>query len=220
MRYLAIAVVVACGCLPSEGLVTSQSCIGSHAHRQMSALQEIARISAEAPVQERIAELLEDTAQSAARIETWTELTKAHIGRAEAPPEVMTAAETGAQALYRQEIARRQALKESLPLKIPGGGGKGLSGLLGALAGGGPAALLTTALGVLLKRKSRQARALDDERRRAQAAAREALDVIADAPAEVKTAAGKLPNLLRVYKNRKASEYDSRIMELELDSQA
>jgi hypothetical protein len=211
MRYLALVAVVACGCLQTEGLVVSQACIESHAERQMSALQEIARLSSEAPVAERVAELLEQTAQSSARIQTWAELAQADIGRAEAPPAVMSAAEVGAQALYRQEIKRKQEISERLPLQVPGG--RGLSGWLGALAGGGPAGVLTMALGVLLKRKSRQVA-------RAKAAATEALNVIAGAPAEVKAEASKQPNLLRIYSGRKASEYDSRIMELERTTQA
>ncbi len=222
MRYLIAALVVCAGCFTSEGLRNSQACISDHAERQVAALTEIARLTADNPLSPRMAELLRDSAMSASRVQAWTQLTQEQLGRATAPPEIMTEAEVGAQALYRQEIELRRKLKEMIPFQIPGAGGSssGLGSLGTALAGGGPFALVSTIAGIFLKRKSAQARKLKEEKAVSDAAVAEAMKLIRTSPdPEIRKRAGKEPNLVRRYADAKAEEYQSRIMQIEHGAQ-
>jgi hypothetical protein len=216
MRYL-ILVVACCGCIATEGLKTSQAAIDDHAKRQIKNLTEVARLTSEYPISPRMAELLRETALSSARVQAWTQLTQEHLGRAEAPTDIMTEAEVGAQALYRQQIELRRRLLSAIPFEIPGvGGGGDLSGIGSALAGGGPFALISMVTGLILKRKSRQAKELKDQKAVSDAAVHEAMEIIRTSPdPQIRKRAAKKANLVRVYAEKKQSEYETRAMQLE-----
>lgn len=216
MRRL-IPLFALCGCFASEGLMNSQACIADHAQRQIGNLKEIARMSESYPVSPIMADLLRENAKSAIAVQAWAELAQSHIGRAEAPPKILTDAEVGSQTLYRQEIEARKNWSEALPLKVPGiGGGGEFGGILKMLAGGGPFAAISTALGIMLKRKHKQERQTREQSHVANAAAIEAMNLIRMSPdPQLKKRAANQPNLLRMYSEQKLAEYDTRIMRLE-----
>ena len=87
---------------------------------------------------------------------------------------------------------------------------------MGLLAGGGPFALLSTGLGILLKKKYRAHEKDRQDKKIAKAAAMEAMDLIRTSPdPQIKKRAAKRANLVRVYADRKQDEYETRAMQLE-----
>ncbi len=216
MRYAVIALAV-CGCLRSQGLINAQSCIADHAQRQLKNLEEIARLSAETPMSERMAALIRENAKSAGLVHAWTELTQSDLGRATAAPDIMTSAEVGSQAVYRKEIELRKQLREMLPFDVPGiDSGSDMGGVLGALAGGGPFAIVSTVLGIFLKKKHRQEEVTREQSVIANAAVIEAMNLIRTSPdPQLKKRASEQPNLLRMYADQKMGQYDTRIMRIE-----
>jgi hypothetical protein len=140
-------------------------------------------------------------------MEPWTSLMREDVGRAENAPDIMTNAEIEEQAIYKSRIDMKKALKEAIPLPLSPSGGSGLPWVdYGAKGGLG---LITTVLGVLLKKQMGKTRVAED-------AAKEGMEVIgSSSDPDLKKRAANKPNLRRKYVEQKNSNYELEIKQLE-----
>jgi hypothetical protein len=157
MRKLILIVPLLSGCITWEARREANNCINARAVATLDALQEVARISETEALPDRAIEPIQRAYEAASGIPAWANLVEKDIGRATAPPKIMTNAETARQGVYQTKIDTRNAILDQLPLKMPASGG-GLGGF-GDFAGKGATGLGGLILSVLLAKSKKAERA-------------------------------------------------------------
>jgi hypothetical protein len=202
---LAIGLVIA-GCT-SQSIRVAVESVDQRAQVAADALETVARISQSEGLPPAVIAPIQDAYKAVGGIRPWTTLMRADVGRTEAAPQIMTNAEVEEQAIYKSRIDMKNALKEAIPLPLSPGGGSGLPwadvGTKGVLG------LVTTVLGVLLKKQIGKTRVAED-------AAKEGMEVIgSSSDPDLKKRAANKPNLRRKYVEQKNSNYELEIRQLE-----
>lgn len=199
------------GCfIVAEDRRVSNNCTGKHAARIQTNMTEIARIANAEGLPEPVIELVLDTYESATRVAGWSQLTEADIGRASAPPTIMTTEEIEAQGVYKNDIELKEKIQAAVPI-VGANGGDGIGSLLMTLIGGGGVAAVLKGL-----HGSRgQLKAALGKLSLSEAANADAMDVIAQAPTEIQALAANKAALAAKYGERKEAERARRIAALE-----
>lgn len=200
-RMPSIAVLIMCsGCFCAESRREAAESISARAIATQRALEEVARISEATPLPPAVVEPLKRAHKSVSGIKPWTELMSEDFGRAKNAPMVSTMNEISAQTLYKQRIAMRRALIESLPISPSQGGfsfpwTQGATGLFG---------IVSAIFGV---KRAREAGALKK-------VVQKTLNIIGTSP-EAQKVASEDPDVVRAYADKKNTEYRLRAERLE-----
>jgi hypothetical protein len=206
MRKLILIVPLLAGCITWESRRAANHCINERAIATTDALQEIARISEATPLPPAVVEPIQRAYEASSGIPAWAALVEKDIGRASAPPKIMTNAETARQGVYQTQIDIRNAIEDQIPLKMPGSEGSGLP--WGDFAGKGATGVGGVILSLLLAKSKRAESA-------AKRAVKKGLKLIGQSnDPEIKKQAANDPDLVREYAKDKASKYDMRVEQL------